>query len=130
MISFCPRCRQPAGSTIAQETILDITVDRCASCGGTWFDPSEFEQLVAGGIARGRADIEELDAASPDSSESNHPLPSGCPRCERGYFEAFPVLFEGLGASVLLDRCDVCEGVWIDRGELHRIVTLVDAAKE
>jgi uncharacterized protein len=38
----CPKC----GSDLHSERIHDVAVDRCASCGGTFFDRGELETLL------------------------------------------------------------------------------------
>ena len=32
------------------------------------------------------------------------------------------MIADAYDSNVILDRCPACEGVWVDRGELHKIV--------
>lgn len=38
----CPKC----GMDLAHIELKGIELDRCVSCGGTWFDAGELEQLM------------------------------------------------------------------------------------
>ncbi len=39
----CPKC----GGQMAEARLETVVIDRCASCGGVYFDAGEFELLVA-----------------------------------------------------------------------------------
>ncbi len=39
-----------------------------------------------------------------------------CPRCER------PTLIEIDRDGITIDRCDECRGIWLDRGELEKLL--------
>lgn len=43
-----------------------------------------------------------------------------CPRC------ATSILRESSRDGVLVDTCETCRGVWLDRGELEKIVARAD----
>ena len=40
-----------------------------------------------------------------------------CPRCERA------TLLEVDRDGVTIDRCDSCRGIWLDRGELEKLMS-------
>ena len=46
-----------------------------------------------------------------------------CPRCES------PTLHELDRDGVTIDRCERCRGVWLDRGELEKLVARAGAAE-
>lgn len=41
-----------------------------------------------------------------------------CPRCDAG------VLTETRREGILIDYCRSCRGIWLDRGELEKLITL------
>jgi Zn-finger nucleic acid-binding protein len=49
-----------------------------------------------------------------------------CPICG-GVMEAFNY---GGDSGVLLDRCGICKGIWLDGGELEKVLMYVEASDE
>jgi Zn-finger nucleic acid-binding protein len=43
-------------------------------------------------------------------------VPMNCPRCHDS------VLFEIDRDTITIDRCDRCRGIWLDRGELEKLL--------
>jgi Zn-finger nucleic acid-binding protein len=77
-----------------------VELDRCASCGGVWFDAGELEAY--------RLAQEKLPQPYEfERSEEEEPL--HCPRCDAG------TLAFGRARSVRLYRCSRCSGVWLPR---------------
>jgi Zn-finger nucleic acid-binding protein len=46
-----------------------------------------------------------------------------CPRCERD------TLIEIDRQGITIDRCDKCRGIWLDRGELEKLVAAENGGK-
>ncbi len=103
----CPDC----GLALAEETIAShygapIPVDRCAACGGIWFDALELymagtQDLIAAG---------ERQTASPAPGASLE-----CPRCRLPLRRTPPY---GPAADVWVFDCTTCGGAWVRPADL------------
>ncbi len=109
---YCPRCN----SLLAEKTINDLSgsiqVDTCPSCNGTWFDKGELDQIEnlvelsiieIRNIPKKQLQLEKLK----------------CPACN-----LHPTLSKHehkRDKKVIFDYCDVCNGIWLDKGELEAI---------
>ena len=104
----CPKCKT---NTLAGFTIDNVTVDRCSSCDGVWFDADELVQLLADEAAqvtalrRGRAQ-EGLDEKRG--------------RCPRDASDLLRV-YSAVDRTVIIDACPVCRGIWLDGGEFAKL---------
>lgn len=112
----CPRCREPMqalklGGTVARE---------CAVCGGLWLDPESLQKLSDSREERagivGMLAARVPSAATPPDVVRYVP----CPRCERLMNRKNFAQSSG----VILDVC-AKHGVWLDRGELERVLGFV-----
>jgi Zn-finger nucleic acid-binding protein len=104
----CPKCQD---ETLRSFKIDDVTVDRCSSCEGVWFDAHELGQLLAEDAAqvaslRRGANREALDGKK-----------GACPR-DRG--ELLRV-YSAVDKSVVIDACPDCRGIWLDGGEFEKL---------
>jgi Zn-finger nucleic acid-binding protein len=101
----------------------DVEIDRCAQCGGTWFDRGELQKAK--------------DATDPDLSwmdfdlwrEEDHfqisPGARPCPKCQ------VPMATIAYGdTGVEIDVCPQCQGIWLDQGEFERIVEALEQEVE
>lgn len=112
----CPRCREDMqalklGATTARE---------CNACGGLWLDPDSLQALSDGreersGVVSALAARVPTAAIPPDIIKY---VP--CPRCERLMNRKNFAQSSG----VVLDVC-ARHGVWLDRGELERVLGFV-----
>ncbi len=105
----CVRCT----SVLDKATISDVEVDLCPSCGGLWLDAGELERL-------GRGDASALTELRQALGGSESPEPaseteSPCPACSAE-------LHQTKVASVTVDFCPSCKGVFLDKGELDAAV--------
>ena len=107
----CPKC---AGS-LAEEKFGGVSVDRCGSCEGLWFDASEVRKLVA--HAR-TAPGDVPTSVAPPASQSLDETSGTCPRCEAALTRVESLAVEDLH----YDQCMSCRGAWLDAGELKAIV--------
>lgn len=112
----CPRCREPLqalrlGATTARE---------CAACGGLWLDPVSLQRLSDGREAQAGV-VSVLASRLPTVA-----VPPGvvryvpCPQCGRLMNRKNFAQSSG----VVLDVC-ADHGVWLDRGELERVLGFV-----
>jgi Zn-finger nucleic acid-binding protein len=93
---------------MAPEVIAEITLDRCLSCHGLWFDPTELDRYVQTPGRRGRGQLRGLRAL-PGSSQLT------CPRCATISVDAFRA------GTVYLSRCQHCHGVYLDGADLRAL---------
>jgi uncharacterized protein len=113
----CPRCHIP----LLVEEHGDITMERCSRCGGRWMDPEDLKGVLH--LIRlpvdGSAVREGVDLAG----VSENAL---CPRCG---LPLEPFNYAG-DSGVILDKCQDCGGLWLDRGKLERVLAVVSASEQ
>lgn len=112
----CPRCAE----TMAALTLGDVAVRECAACGGLWLDPATLQRLCD---ARERhAEITGMLAArTPSAAAPDTVRYVPCPSCRKLMNRVNFARTSG----VIMDVCRT-HGVWLDRGELERVVGFVD----
>ena len=114
----CPRCR-----TAMQALRLGVTpLNECAECGGLWLDAQSLQRLVNDreaheGVVSALAAHIPTAAALPDTVKY-----VACPRCQKLMNR---VNFSH-SSGVIMDVCKT-DGVWLDRGELQRVMGFVEA---
>ncbi len=106
----CPKC------AVAMTALkyADVTVDRCAGCGGIWLDALEDMRL------RALAGAEVIDAppSRPGAAEVREATGSiGCPRCGRRML----LLMVERTPPIYFEHCGGCGGVFLDAGELREM---------
>ncbi len=107
----CPDCRRTMREVGARaRSGYMIALDQCGDCGGIWFDRWELFPLHHDEVAR-------LDPV--DTAQLQRPVesrrPGDCPRCEVALREFRDA---NLPADARVARCFVCEGMWLQRGQL------------
>lgn len=112
----CPRCREPMqalklGATAARE---------CGACGGLWLDPESLQQLSDS--REQHSDIVAMLAARVPSVATPPDVVRyiPCPQCEKLMNRKNFAQSSG----VVLDVC-AKHGIWLDRGELERVLGFV-----
>lgn len=115
----CPRCSATLeGLNLGAAAPLHI--DRCPSCLGIFFDPGELHAVVDSVVRQpDRIDHKRLqaliDQETPDANEPVKYL--RCPTCR----ELMNRRAYGARSGVVTDECAM-HGVWLDAGELRRIL--------
>ena len=104
---YCPKCKDITLKTSVEKS-KNITLDRCPSCQGIWFDDKELQ-----GILGPRA---EKILAIPASARRIDDIL--CPRCQTGLYE-----FVYPGTMTMVDACKTCNGIWLDNMEWKEIKT-------
>jgi Zn-finger nucleic acid-binding protein len=107
-ILACPKCRAP----MSPVTFGDITVDRCTSCQGLWFDILEQRRL------REIAGSETIDTgrrAPAADIVPGSPTKLACPRCTAPMTR----LHDVDNRAVEYEYCAVCNGAFFDAGEFR-----------
>jgi Zn-finger nucleic acid-binding protein len=96
-------------------------VRECADCGGLWVDPATLQRLCDAREDHG-ALLSALETRAPSkapSSETVRYIP--CPRCGK----LMNRVNFARSSGVVVDVCKA-HGVWLDRGELQRVVGFVE----
>jgi hypothetical protein len=104
----CPSCREP----LIVAEYRGIEIDVCPSCGGIWLDRGELEALAGTAVpAQGPPD------------RGLGPPERDCPVC------VAKLVKDRYGrTNVVVDKCPHGDGVWLDQGELERILAVYRAA--
>jgi Zn-finger nucleic acid-binding protein len=91
-----------------------LLLDQCSRCGGIWCDRWELYPLSAEDAAR----LDPVDAAKLHGQTATPAPPGRCPRCTA---TLRPFRDPTLPADARIERCAVCDGMWLNRGELARM---------
>lgn len=110
----CPACQRE----LTELSTNGVRLDVChGGCGGMWLGKDELDKLNETDEADGSLLLTVPVDTSIDVDDSQ---PRKCPRCEGGpTMKQFVV--GGAEEDVRIDACDVCEGTWLDHGELEWI---------
>lgn len=110
----CIKC--PDHPLMETTEVNEIPVDRCPACQGLWLDRDELQRLHAPGD-----EIESLRRQVGAGEEQADPVASGdCPACARRLSVA------NIG-SFHVEYCTICGGVFLDRGELDKVLEQSEA---
>lgn len=105
----CPHCGE--ASLVEKLTKQGVLIDQCERCRGIWLDRGEIYLLSA--------NPKKLEASLARTAADRHPSERRCPRCA-SVLEAGPLL----DASLEVDYCPQCDGIWFDGDELPRALEL------
>jgi uncharacterized protein len=104
-------------ASLRERRIGDVRVDKCATCGGSWYDRGELRLLKdreSGGVYRW-LDVELWKDRSAFKRTDRSRV-----RCPR---DRTPLVTVKYGDSaVAADVCDKCHGVWLERNEFDAIL--------
>ncbi len=104
----CPKCQASMKSVCSKKR--DVVIEQCHSCRGYWLDKNEIFKFV-----KNKLDLEKYHF---DGLIAPKPTEQLCPRCVGQKLEqgTIPTLnFE-------IERCNQCEGIFLDHGELHQMI--------
>jgi len=114
----CPVCKISA-LVIEYEK---VELDYCSHCGGLWFDEGELELLLdameQGAASKYVADI----LARPEAKSSEDKRK--CPICN----QTMKKTLIGVNEGITVDACSLGHGLWLDGGELNRLLDQINAA--
>lgn len=117
----CPRCEQPL-YTVDYE---GVEIDACRQCGGEWLDAGELRQLIEVSEPGGEAEVAAARRARMPGVVLDRVRENLlCPVCRRP-MTAFNY---GGDSGIILDKCEQCGGIWLDAGELHKVLLTVAAS--
>ena len=98
--------------------ISSASVGVCrGGCAGAWFGPAIVERITVAKAGEGASFLSESRTAAADAKRGERRL---CPECDEtvmvGQFYAPDLRFRA-------DACPVCDGFWLDAGELREIAS-------
>ena len=113
----CPRCRDDMQAL----TLGTSHLSECAACGGVWLDPETLQRLCTNreqyesvvGILASHA----VATVSPSDTVTYIPCPVCGKLMNRVNFAR--------SSGVIMDVCKK-DGVWLDRGELQRVLSFIE----
>lgn len=101
----CPR----DGSTLTPTRFLNLIMDSCPQCDGTWLDKGELAQILGS-----RYDLDPRHGLQENDPRGEVP----CPECGT----SMVARWFSPQKKILVDRCPACYGVWLDTHELQDIM--------
>ncbi|HEX2933569.1 MAG TPA: zf-TFIIB domain-containing protein [Candidatus Binatia bacterium] len=104
----CPKCNS---ESVAAYSVQGVTVDRCSSCNGVWFDAYELTQLLA---------EEARHVASLRRGSIKDEVEGRKGQCPRDSSDLLRV-YSSIDRTVILDACAECRGIWLDGGEFEKL---------
>ena len=110
----CPHCAVTMDQVTAHaRSGYCLILDQCRRCGGIWCDRWELYPLDAAEAAR----LDPVDEPHLQTAPLPPAGPGTCPRCTS---PLRPFRDPALPADARIERCPVCDGMWLNRGELGR----------
>lgn len=100
----CPKC----GARMQKVDCDGVSVDRCPTCGGMFFDLEEERHIL-----RNKESVARLDTHAP-SEGADRKVKIDCPRDGAPMLHVHDVKQHHIG----YETCPACGGVYLDAGEL------------
>ncbi|MDD5145982.1 MAG: zf-TFIIB domain-containing protein [Candidatus Pacebacteria bacterium] len=111
MNKVCPNCKKELGNAI----FYGIDVDYCPKCLGVWFEEDELRW--AKDLSDRNLTWLDIDLWKDDEKFKISRDKKLCPECRLPLYEV------NYGTSrIMVDVCNVCHGIWLDRGEFEEII--------
>ncbi len=108
----CPNCKD---KNLARADYKGIQLDYCNNCQGIWFDRDELRQV------KDKEDefLRWIDINLWEDYAKFKISKSGkiCPSCET---PLYTIKYDGF--PIEIDLCNICHGIWLDRGEFDKII--------
>lgn len=109
----CPKCKEK----LCPHTLEEFQLQVCNLCGGLWIGLQEFREALKKPPPKRIEKMEEEGLGKSLWEESKLPCPvCGLPMIKARY---------AYSSGVIIDRCQNCGGVWLDRGELAKLRAFV-----
>ena len=107
---ICPTCRH----SLVSATILNIHILSCPNCRGNLIDQSKMLPL----LSQAELLLPTREATLSRSNTSELARIAVCPSCQKK-MNTYP--YGGPG-NIIIQGCNVCQLIWLDFGELSRIM--------
>ena len=107
----CPKCHSSLRTSDLGEYGF-IVLDVCPRCEGSWFDKGELDRLDKS-LWTNAEELEFLRMGGDRECLA-------CPKCRVGMVSLSPID----ARNVVVERCPLCEGFWLNAGDLGEIQDL------
>ena len=114
----CPACTQDL--TPYRDDLTKLEIDSCFYCRGLWFDKGELRRFFS---APKLYKTFRLPENNFKVTVKDGPEVRVCTRCVN------KALVEVTVADVTVDECPECKSVWLDAGEINRLIELYEEGK-
>ncbi len=114
-IMICPKCKVE----LKEFTSGSLKLDKCESCGGVWFDKNELKKV----IDKRDKDLDwvHLDLWNKKEKFIAKGGKRVCPFCKK-----ILLTLQYNRSGVEVDACVACGGIWLDKGEMEKIVDYLE----
>lgn len=112
----CPVCNQ----LMVVLELNKVEIDYCPECQGIWLDSGELELLLRTSLLKTKL----LNSFT--KAENVKERIYNCPICS----QKMTKVYCGDENKVLIDRCKKHHGLWFDKGELEKVVSLGSIDRE
>jgi Zn-finger nucleic acid-binding protein len=113
----CPK----DGTAMKRFPIYNINIDVCPECHGVWFDGDELMRVTREfGIGNFHDFFEAWKQKEHAVRETDNFWKEDTRECPRDYVHMHKHFYAG-DSGIGVDHCTVCEGFWVDGGELQEI---------
>jgi Zn-finger nucleic acid-binding protein len=99
--------------------VEDVEIDYCPDCRGVWLDRDEIREL-ADKSEEALGELRELVQEGASTTPARSSVDQPCPSCGGK-------LTLAVFGSIYMEHCTLCEGVYLDRGELDKAMFVVKA---
>ena len=112
----CPDCRHE----LQRVDCKGVVIHECSQCKGKWFERDELQKV------RDRQDDTlrwlDFDPFGKDAEQLSVASEGRiCPRCSKKMAS-----LKYMKSNVVIDKCPACKGVWLDSGELVKIIRYLE----
>lgn len=122
------KCPRDGASLTSDRYEGDVTVDKCPSCGGIWLDSGELRTIQETIENDYSATLNKIDlvARAYELARQKARPEIECPKCG-GHLNPQEYTY---CSQIMIDRCQKCGGIWLDRGELEALEQFFEKAAE
>ena len=115
MNSSCPVCR----TALAHKIFDAVGLEECPQCAGVWIKVEALKSMES----RSVGDLEEIDSVNIPIQAVVHPsMIMHCPECGLA-LASFNFEYD---TPIQLHRCDTCDGVWVEHGQLTQMALTIE----
>jgi len=90
-----------------------LFLDQCEKCGGIWFDESELYRAK-------QEEAEKIDSLDADIFKAATTVDNSVHNCPKDGARLFHFTDRNFPAGIIVERCPVCDGFWLNRGEFTK----------
>jgi Zn-finger nucleic acid-binding protein len=106
--------------------VQGVELDICPLTGGIWFDRFEIQKFD-----EAHEDLTELLAAIPKNPIKAEVLTSRkSPKHPQAVMQQQPYGPKGMNGALIIDKCPMCAGIWLDYAEILKIRELYPTAED